>query len=145
MKKTITEVPMRSVRSVWLLALMAVGCSGAEPFLGPASIDGKWGPSGFSVPGNFFEMDLTSTGSSVSGSGNYAGEAGPSGTLVVAGTVDGLTVHLDLTFNQQLPRVEPAAIEHFDGQFTSASVLEGSITTDTPGQVPGHTSYHRVN
>ena len=135
---------MRSVRSVWLLALLAVGCSGADPFVGPASIDGKWGPGGFSVAGNFFEMDLTSTGSSISGGGNYAGEAGPSGTLIVAGTFDGLTVHLDLTFNQQLPRVEPPAIEHFDGHFSSANVMEGSITSDTPGQPPIGASYRRL-
>lgn len=136
---------MRSVRSVWLLALLAMGCSGAEPFLGPATIDGSWGQSGFSVPGNSFEMDLSSTGSTVSGGGSYAGEAGPAGTLTVTGTVDGLAVHLDLTFTEQLPRVGHTAIEHFDGVFTSFNVIEGSIATDTPGEVPGKISYKRVN
>src|ERR1700730_4601739 len=135
---------MRSARLVLLLALFAIGCSGAEPFVGPASVDGKWG-DGVSVPGNFFEMDLIAAGSSVSGSGNYCGEAGPCGTLSVAGTIDGIAVHLDLTFTEQLPRAGHTMIEHFDGKFTSANVLEGSIATDTPGQVPGHTSYHRVN
>jgi hypothetical protein len=135
---------MRSLRSVWLLALLMMGCSGAEPFLGPASIDGRWGLPGVSVPGNSFEMDLTSTSSAVSGSGSYAGEAGPFGTLAVAGTVDGLVVHLDLTFNEQLPRPGHTTMEHFDGQFTSANVLEGSITSDTPGQTPGPASYRRV-
>jgi hypothetical protein len=135
---------MRSLRLVWLVALFAMGCSGAEPFLGPASIDGRWGYSGVSVPGNSFEMDLTSTGSAVSGSGSYAGEAGPAGTLTVAGTVDGLVVHLDLTFGEQVPRPGNTTMEHFDGQFTSANVLEGSITSDTPGQTPGRASYQRV-
>jgi hypothetical protein len=135
---------MRSVRSVWLLALLAMGCSGGGPFLGPATIDGRWGGGALSVPGNSFEMDLTSTGSTVSGSGLYSGEAGPLGSLAVAGTVDGLVVHLDLTFTEQLPRVGHTMMEHFDGQFTSANILEGSITSDTPGQVPGKTSYHRV-
>ena len=134
---------MRSVRSVWLLALFAMGCSGAEPFTGPAVIDGRWGLNGLSVPGNSFEMDLTSTASAVSGSGSFAGEAGPAGTLTVAGTVEGVLVHLDLTFSQQVPRVEPATIEHFDGQFTSANVIEGSTTSDTPGQPPGRASYRR--
>jgi hypothetical protein len=81
----------------------------------------------------------------VSGSGNYAGEAGPFGTLAVTGTVDGTAVHLDLTFTEQLPRVGHTMIEHFDGVFTSFDVIEGSIATDTPGQVPGTTSYKRVN
>jgi hypothetical protein len=135
---------MRLVRSVWLLALFAIGCSGADPFVGPASIDGKWA-EGFSIAGNFLNMDLSSTGSIVSGSGNYCGEAGPCGLLGVAGTIDGIAVHLDLTFNQQVPQAGPLKIEHFDGQFTSANIVEGSIAIDTPGQVPGHTSYHRVN
>jgi hypothetical protein len=135
---------MRSVRSLWLVAVFAIGCSGAEPFVGPASIDGKWAEN-FSFAGNFLNMDLSSASSTISGSGNYCGEAGPCGLLGVAGTVDGIAVHLDLTFNEQVPRAGHAMIEHFDGQFTSASVLEGSVVTDTPGQVPGHTSYHRVN
>ena len=135
---------MRSLRSVWLLALLAMGCSGAGPFFGPATIDGRWGGGEISGPGNSFEMDLPSTGSTVSGSGLYSGDAGPFGTLAVAGTVDGLAVHLDLTFTEQLPRAGHTMMEHFDGQFTSANVLEGSITSDTPGQPPGHTSYRRV-
>jgi hypothetical protein len=134
---------MRLVKSVWLVALFAMGCSGADPFVGPASIDGKWA-EGFSIAGNFLNMDLSSTGSIVSGSGNYCGEAGPCGLLGVAGTIDGIAVHLDLTFNQQVPQAGPLKIEHFDGQFTSADVLQGSLTTDTPGQVPGKTSYRRV-
>jgi hypothetical protein len=134
---------MRYVRSVYLLALFAMGCSGAEPFLGPASIDGTWA-EGFTIAGSGMGMTLTSTGSNISGSGEYVGEAGPSGTVAVTGTINGISVHLDLTFSQQLPRVGPGPIEHFDGQFTSANVLEGSITTDTSGQLSGRISYHRV-
>jgi hypothetical protein len=143
MKKTLTEVPMRSLRSVWLVALLAMGCSGAESFTGPATIDGSWGTDGSSIPGNFFEMNLASAGATVSGSGRYSGEAGPAGTFTVTGTIDGTTVHLDLTFTQQVPRAEPAAIEHFDGKFTSANVMEGSTTSDTPGKTPGRASYRR--
>src|SRR6267143_634584 len=133
---------MRLVRSVSLVALFAIGCSGADAFLGPGSIDGKWAEA-FSIAGSFLSMDLSSTGSVVSGSGSYCGEAGPCGTLGVAGTIDGVVVHLDLTFTEQVPRARHTMVEHFDGQFTSANVLAGSIATDTPGQVPGHTSYHR--
>ena len=135
---------MRIVRSVWLVALFATGCSGADRFVGPASIDGKWAES-FSIAGNFLNMDLSSAGSIISGSGNYCGEAGPCGLLGVAGTIDGIAVHLDLTFNEQVPRAGHAMIEHFDGQFASASLLEGTITTDVVGQMAGQTSYHRVN
>jgi len=134
---------MRLVRSVFLLALFATGCSGADPFVGPATIDGKWAES-FSIAGNFLNMDLSSTGATVSGTGNYCGEAGPCGLLAVAGTIDGIAVHLNLTFNEQVPRAGHAMIEHFDGQFTSASLLEGTIAADTPGSVPGRISYRRV-
>ena len=135
---------MRSVRSVWLVAALAIGCSGADRFVGPVSIDGRWAES-FSFPGSFLQFDLTSAGSSVSGSGSYCGEAGPCGSIGVAGTVDGPTVHLDLTFTEQVPRVGDPMVEHFDGVFTSFSVIAGSIATDTPGQVPGKVSYKRVN
>jgi hypothetical protein len=134
---------MRSVKSVLLLALLAMGCSGAERFVGPARIDGRWA-EGFSIAGSFLEFELTSTGSTVSGSGDYCGEAGPCGTLSVAGTIDGLAVHLDLTFTEQVPRVGHTMIEHFDGEFTSADVIEGSIATDPPGDVSGKISYQRV-
>src|SRR5258705_2466591 len=98
---------MRSVRSVWLVALLAMGCSGAEPFTGPATINGRWGLSGSSVPGNSFEMDLTSTASTVSGSGSYAGEAGPFRSLAGVGTVDGTAVQPHLPFNEHIPRPRP--------------------------------------
>ena len=134
---------MRSVRSVWLLVLFAMGCSGAGRFVGPVSISGRWAEA-FSFPGSFLNFDLASNGSTVSGSGNYCGEAGPCGTISVAGTVVGPTVHLDLTFTEQGPRVGQTMIEHFDGVFTSFDMIAGSIATDTPGQVPGKVSYNRV-
>ena len=142
MNKPSWEVPTRSVRSVWLLALFAIACSGAEPFVGPATVDGQWA-EGFTIAGSGMGMTLSSTGSIVSGTGEYVGEAGPSGTVAVTGTINGIAVHLDLVFTQQLPRVGPGPIEHFDGQFTSANLLTGSLTIDTPGQV-GQISYHRV-
>jgi hypothetical protein len=135
---------MRFLRSVWLLALLAMGCSGAEPFTGPATINGRWAEP-FSFPGSFLGFDLTSTGSTVSGSGNYAGEAGPFGTLSVAGTVNGFAVHLDITFTEQAPRAGHTMIEHFDGVFTAFDTIEGSIATDPPDQVSGKISYKRVN
>lgn len=133
---------MHSVKSVLLLGLLAIGCSGAEPFTGPAVIDGRWAEP-FSFPGSFLGFDVTSTGSVVSGSGSYAGEAGPFGTLSVTGTVDGIAVHLDLTFTEELPRPGHTVTDHFDGVFTSFDVIEGSLATDTPGQAPGKISFKR--
>jgi hypothetical protein len=132
-----------SFKSMWLLVLVTIGCSGAGAFLGPGHIDGRWS-EGFSNSGSSLEINLTSTGTTVSGSGNFCGEAGPCGSVAVAGTVDGIAVHLELTLTQQLPQAGPARIEHFDGRFTSSDTLQGSITTDMPGQLPGQTGFHRV-
>ena len=131
---------MRSVKSVWLLALVVSACSDAAAF---GSITGKWAED-FSIPGSSMGMDLTVSGSVVSGSGDWCGEAGPCGTLSVAGMIDGTAVHLDLSFTQTIPQPGPTRIQHFDGRLTSANALQGSITTDTPGQPAGHIGFHRV-
>lgn len=134
---------MRSVKSVLLLALFSIGCGGADAFQGPATIDGIWAED-FTIAGSAMGMDLTSSGSIVSGSGEWRGEAGPSGGVAIRGTIDGILVHLDLTFTQILPQAGPTTTEHFDGRFTGLNALEGSVTTDTPGQPVGHTSFHRA-
>jgi hypothetical protein len=131
---------MRSVKSVWLLGLVVSACSSTVDF---GSIAGKWAED-FSVPGSSMGMDLTAYGSVVSGSGNWCGEAGPCGTIGVTGTIDGAAVHLDLSFTQTLPQPAPARIEHFDGRLTSPTGLQGSITSDTPGQPTGHIGFHRA-
>lgn len=132
---------MRSVKSVLLLALFAMGCGGADAFEGPASIDGTWSEV-FSIPGSGMDMVLTSNGSTVSGTGDFAGEAGPAGNVAVTGTIEGIAVHLDLTFTQELPQTGPTTLKHFDGQFTSPNTLKGSLTTD--GQPLGQTDFRRV-
>jgi hypothetical protein len=130
---------MRSVKSVLLLALVVAGCS--DP-IGPTNIVGKWDQD-FSFPGSFLEMDLTLTGSMISGGGNWCGEAGPCGTVTVTGTVNGDAVHLDLTYTAQLPIPGPMSTQHFDGRLTTPNALEGSISIGTPGTAQ-NVSYHRA-
>jgi hypothetical protein len=130
---------MRSVKSVLLLALVVSGCS--DP-VGPGSIVGKWDQD-FSVPGSFLEMDLTLTGSIVSGSGNWCGEAGPCGIVTVTGTVNGDAVQLDLTFSPQLPILGPMSTQHFSGRLTSPNALKGSVGVGTP-VFTQNVSFHRA-
>ena len=119
---------MRFAMSVALLCVVLGGCSSdTAPF--PTSIDGPWSQD-FSMPGNFFTMQLTSSGSSVSGTGNYCGEAGPCGTVSVAGTVNGSAVHLDLTLTQQQPTAGVTTVEHFDGAFSGPYTLVGTETSE---------------
>jgi hypothetical protein len=130
---------MRSVKSVLLLALFAIGCSDT---VGPGNIVGKWNQD-FTVPGNSLEMDLTLAGSIVSGSGDWCAEAGPCGILTVAGTVNGTAVQLDLTFSAQFPTPLPQSTQHFDGRLTSPNSLRGSIGVGTP-VFTQNVGYHRA-
>ena len=130
---------MRSVKSVLLLALVVAGCS--DP-VGSTNIVGKWDQD-FSIPGNFFEMDLTLSGSIVSGAGNWCGEAGPCGTVVVTGTITEDAVELDLTYSPQVPIAGPMTTQHFSGQLTSRNSLQVSVGVGTPGPIQS-ISYHRV-
>ena len=134
---------MRSVKSVLLLALVVGGCSDAA---GPGLIAGKW-TQDFTVPGNITEMNLMTAGSIVSGTGDWCAEAGPCGTLTVTGTINGIEVHLDLSFTPTFPpQFTQSSDSHFDGQLTSFTALKGSITAVIPGQPPGPvypTGFHR--
>src|SRR5450759_2426363 len=122
---------MRSVMSVLLLALFVIGCSGT---VGPRNIVGKWDED-FSVPGNIFEMDLTLTGSTISGSGDWCGEAGPCGIVTVTCSIVGSAVQRDLTSPPQFPIPGPMSTQHFDGRLTSPNSLRGSISAGTPVSV----------
>lgn len=127
---------MRLATSVLFLALAAVGCSDS---LGPVSIDGMW--SHVAVPGSSLNMVLSRSGSTVSGPGNWCGEALGCGTTTVTGTVTGNKVHLVTTF-------DTGRIETFDGAFTSVDSLDGSAIDQTPGeppQLPFALSYHRIS
>jgi hypothetical protein len=128
---------MGSVKSVLLLTVVVGGCSNA---LSPGFIEGKWAQE-FSYPGSAFEMQLTTNGGTISGSGDWCAEAGPCGTVTVTGTIKGNAVHLDLAFTPTLP---PG--QHFDGRFTSLRLLEGTLSVDRQGQPPlvmGQVRYHR--
>ena len=135
---------MRSVKLVLLLGVVVGGCS--SDGLGPRTIIGNW-VQDFTVPGSFMEMNLMSTGSTVSGTGDWCAEAGPCGTLTVAGTINGIAVHLDLTFTPTFPpQFTQSSEDHFDGQVTSFTALKGSIAAVIPGQPPGPahpTGFHR--
>ena len=130
---------MRSVKSVLLLALVLGGCSDS---FAPVFITGKWDED-FTVPGSSLEMDLTLSGSTISGTGNWCAEAGPCGVLTVTGTVNGNAVQLDLTYIPQFPTALPQSTHHFSGQLTSLNSLQGSVSLGTPG-TDQHMGFHRA-
>ena len=128
---------MRSVKSVLVLGALIGGCSSSTG-LG-SSVVGKWSQVE-QIPGNSVEMTLTSSGSRISGSGTWCGEALGCGLITVSGTVSGDAIHLDIAYDNGL-------IEHFDGRISVLSTLEGSERGEFPGtppQLPHAVTFHRA-
>ena len=110
------------------LALLA-GCR--DDALSPSSaaaLDGDWGPQ-TSFIGSHWTMHLHASGATLAGTGDYALEAGRSGTFTVTGTA-GANAQVTLDF-----AYDYGAHEHFAGARTPLDVLHGELTrvvgTDT--------------
>jgi hypothetical protein len=132
---------MRSVLLV-LLLVVAAGCSNS---VAPSSIDGRW-VAPFTVPGNGFEMDLVGNGSTVSGTGTWSGEACCAGTVSVAGTINGSSVHLDITETIVPPGSGGTIISHFDGKLILNRILRGTLQLHDPANLNGQeVSYVRAD
>ena len=115
---------MRSVLSV-LLLVVAAGCSN---IFGPGGINGKWTQPP-TVPGNSFEMDLVTHGSTVSGTGTWSGEACCYGTVGVTGTIHDGAVHLGITETIQAGagNIGSTFISRFDGRIIVGQRLRGTL------------------
>jgi len=89
-------------------------------------------------PGFVQQFTLALADTTLTGSGTWAGEAGPQGTLVVTGYVTGGGIYLDFAFSYTVPTVGPAFTRHFVGSLSSATDMVGTIsTTDLPSS-PEH-------
>ncbi|HZE08992.1 MAG TPA: hypothetical protein VE110_09590 [Gemmatimonadaceae bacterium] len=130
---------MRSVLSV-LLLVAVVGCS--SDTLEPKQLDGVW-VQDFFAPGSSLSLNLVSSGSTISGDGNWCGEALGCGTVAVTGTVNGKDIHLDLALTEQTPQVGPTALEHFDGTLTLVNTLDGALSSDPSGVFSQHVVFRR--
>jgi hypothetical protein len=122
-----------------LLVLLMVAVAGCSSSTDPLLVNGKW-VEDFTFPGNSFEMSLRAEGTQVSGSGDWCGEAGPCGTVSVAGTSDATGVQLDLQYTPTMPNVASGWTSHFSGKLTSDGKLRGSIRS---GSLPSAVAYHR--
>jgi hypothetical protein len=109
------------------LALVAtVACSNsvdlADPNVIAQELRGTW--SRIIGPGSSTVLQLAVQDSTIAGTGTFAGEAGPSGTLVVTGQITtgdfGPFVNIDFTQSN-------GPIGHFTGSLTAANTLYGSV------------------
>jgi hypothetical protein len=103
-----------------LLLLAAAGCHDDALSATSTALTGDWGPT-TSLVGSRWTMHLDERGPSLTGTGEYALEAGRSGTLAVTGIVAGEQVTLDIAYDYGLK-------EHFVGVHTNLDVLHGTST-----------------
>lgn len=104
---------------------MLICCSEPTSATTAASVSGTWAMPE-SIPGNSFEMTLAANGSSLSGTGKFAGEAGPAGTLTVTGSVSNDVVNLDFVLQTSFPDHAVTSTEHFTGRLISLE-LRGTM------------------
>ena len=127
---------MRKVMSVLLIGAALAACSST---VDPAMLAGNWSKAE-PIPGNSVNFTLATSGSTISGTGNWCGEALGCGTLTVSGAVMGDAIHLDIVYSNGL-------IEHFDGHINAFSSLEGSERGEVSGQppqLPHAATFHRA-
>ena len=113
------------------LVAAALGC-GADSTLDSQSVAvrlrGTWAEP-IEIPGSSLVMVLSTSDTVVTGTGTFSGEAGPSGTLTVAGTISGTTINFDVTFESD--RIMNIQVMHFRGSLVGNTKLQG-IWYSTP-------------
>ncbi len=129
----------QSVRFVAALTLAAgaLGCGADLTDVQSVAMHlrGTWAEP-FSVPGSSLSMVLTTQDTVVTGTGAYSNEAGPSGTTTIAGTVSGVTIDLDVTFDND-------HVMHFRGALAGNTKLQG-IWYSTPVGDPVNIEFDKV-
>lgn len=121
------------------IAAFVGGCGGASndtTTSPPPAVDhdaeGSWGfdNHGQVIPGNSFLFAVRESSGLISGTGSFAGEAGPYGGLVVSGTVAQDSLHLSIVYVPE-PTVFPSLrpdTARFAGVLTNRDHIDGELT-----------------
>jgi hypothetical protein len=126
---------MRLIKRFLLSAALAgVGCSSEDRIsanLPPVDHDaqGSWTQkTATHIPGNQFVMSLTESSGVIAGTGSFAGEAGPFGTLAVSGSIRNDSLHLRIVFDYSpiFSALHPDTAQ-FDGVLTSKNEMNGAL------------------
>jgi hypothetical protein len=122
---------MRVARRLAIVAsILLLGCSTPTHTNVASAVSGAW-TMRESIPGNEFSMTLVANGSSLSGGGTFAGEAGLRGDLTVEGAVAGSVVNLDFTLHTEFPVGAQTSTEHFTGHLVLGQ-LSGTMQVGDP-------------
>lgn len=108
-----------------LLVLVSLAVSSCSSSLDPTLIDGTWHQDQGGIPGNFFQMTLSSNGSNISGTGSGCGEAGPCGTSTIVGNSDSKGIHLTITSVTTVPTPGQVSVVRFDGHVYPGGFMIG--------------------
>ena len=110
---------------------LAVACGGSDLLPPtPETLQGRWAALD-EVPGSGENWDLTVQGTAISGAGTWSGEACCAGTLSLAGTIVGDSIHLDLTVVTTSSASPQAPFhKHFDGALSARNLLRGTVSYD---------------
>jgi hypothetical protein len=115
------------------IAALAIACSDdtTQPSLkpGPTDLTGAWSVGlGGTVPGVLFALSLRDSGQVVTGTGTWANEAGPNGTLVANGTAADDAVHLRIIYlpNALFVGLKPDTAQ-LDGVLTTHDRIDGTL------------------
>jgi hypothetical protein len=120
-------------RFALLSAALLVACStettqpADQP--GPSDVTGSWTQNfGVSVPGVQFLLALRDSGSVVTGTGTWANEAGPSGSLAADGTALNDSIHLRVIYvpNPTLVGLKPDTAQ-LEGVLTTHDRIDGTL------------------
>jgi hypothetical protein len=113
--------------AVALVLVASTACSNsvdlADPNVIAQELRGTWSRT-LDAPGNSTVLQLSVHDSTITGTGTFAGEAGPSGTLAVTGqiTTGDFGPHVNIDFVQS-----NGPIGHFTGTLNAVDTLDGSV------------------
>jgi hypothetical protein len=121
------------------LAAVVVSCSGGSLTDSQSvarELNGTWSEL-FTIPGSSLVITLATHDTTVSGTGTYSNEAGPSGTMACTGTISGNAIDLDVVFDDR-------HVMHFTGELSSPTRLLG-IWHSTPMGDPVNIEFDKVS
>ena len=99
-----------------------------------SAVGGQW-IAAQTIAGNFLGFTLAGTDTTITGSGTFAGEAGPSGTVSLSGTVSGKTVTLHFVYTAVRPSASTNTarfVGTLDGDKLSGSIKYGPEAGSQP-------------
>jgi hypothetical protein len=119
-------------------SVAAIGCKTSTEVTA-ARIAGQWSRLDGLSPYRFSEdWNLSTSGTAISGTGTWSGEACCGGTVSIAGSFDGNSVHVsvDLVTNSGAPL--PPRHYRFDGALVTSDEMVGVATADDSTRTDEH-------